>query len=357
VKTYDVMLDPNHNNFILVDDGSVNQFGKEIKFRANLEAELRKGRSHAYYKTKFHESGGALSRTSSTKTDASHATDEGDEEHVPMVLIVVQGGPNTLETVVESLQQKVPVLILADSKGCADLISNACWQNSTDVEILQSLIESSRMFEKMQGSAKQEKVSKAVEQLRFIVEKKADNLINIFRIDSEEGSQTIELAILRAFLNSRQKQYYENLKLSLQWNRVDIAKSEIFTGEEEFTDSQRTHLLEMALVNDKPEFVELMLETGINLKTFLSKRRLYYLYNSQIVRDSERKSPLLQLMKKKHYTNSYITFKGLTKFLKEYLFEDFKPAFLPSDADEKTLHKNLKNFMVIHFRKLALNIK
>jgi len=339
VKIFDVMLDPNHNNFILVDDGSVNQFGKEIKFRANLEAELRKGRSHAYYKTKFHESGGALSRTSSTKTDASHATDEGNEEHVPMVLIVVQGGPNTLETVVESLQKKVPVLILADSKGCADLLSNACWQNSTDVEILQSLIESSRMFEKMQGSAKQEKVSKAVEQLRFIVEKKADNLINIFRIDSEEGSQTIELAILRAFLNSRQKQYYENLKLSLQWNRVDIAKSEIFTGEEEFTDSQRTHLL------------------GINLKTFLSKRRLYYLYNSQIVRDSERKSPLLQLMKKKHYTNSYITFKGLTRFLKEYLFEDFKPAFLPSDADEKTLHKNLKNFMVIHFRKLVLNIK
>ena len=43
-----------------------------------------------------------------------------------MVLIVVQGGPNTLLTVAEAIKQKTPVLILAGSKGCADLISNAC---------------------------------------------------------------------------------------------------------------------------------------------------------------------------------------------------------------------------------------
>jgi len=207
------------------------------------------------------------------------------------------------------------------------------------------------MFERLRGDAKEKKVVKAIEQLRLIVQKKAENLINVFRLDSEEGSQTIELAILRAFLNSRQKRYYENLKLSLQWNRVDIAKSEIFTGEEEFTDSQRTHLLEMALVHNKPEFVELMLETGINLKAFLSKRRLYYLYNAQIVRDAERKCPLLQLFKKKYYTDSFITFRGLVKFLKEYLFEDFKPAFLPVDADD--LQRDLKNFMVIKSRLLS----
>lgn len=45
----DTFLDPNHTHFILVDDGSENQFGKEIEFRASLENELRKGHSLKYY--------------------------------------------------------------------------------------------------------------------------------------------------------------------------------------------------------------------------------------------------------------------------------------------------------------------
>lgn len=65
---------------------------------------------------------------------------------------------------------------------------------------------------------------------------------------------------------------------------MDIAKTDIFTGEEEFTDRQKSNLLEMALIHNKPEFVELLLETGVDLKSFLNKRRLYFLYNSQIVR-------------------------------------------------------------------------
>ncbi len=32
-KNTDVLLDPNHTHFILVDDGSEGQFGKEIEFR------------------------------------------------------------------------------------------------------------------------------------------------------------------------------------------------------------------------------------------------------------------------------------------------------------------------------------
>ena len=52
VVSTDTFLDMNHTHFILVDDGSENQFGKEIEFRANLENELRKGRSLKYYQQK-----------------------------------------------------------------------------------------------------------------------------------------------------------------------------------------------------------------------------------------------------------------------------------------------------------------
>ena len=49
--------------------------------------------------------------------DEDDIQDEDDmrNESVPMILIVVQGGPNTLITVEESLKQMVPVLVLAVS--------------------------------------------------------------------------------------------------------------------------------------------------------------------------------------------------------------------------------------------------
>ena len=56
---------------------------------------------------------------------------ENEIEKVPMVLICVQGGFYSLETIVKSIEKNIPVLILAESKGCADLIANACSSSSS----------------------------------------------------------------------------------------------------------------------------------------------------------------------------------------------------------------------------------
>ena len=58
------------------------------------------------------------------------------------------------------------------------------------------------------------------------------------------------------------------------------AKSDIFTGEEMFEPIQLENLMELALIENKPNFVELLLENGLNLKSFLTQRRLIFLYNS-----------------------------------------------------------------------------
>ena len=42
-----------------------------------------------------------------------------------MILIVVNGGPNTFETVYNAMDKAIPILVLKESKGCADLIANA----------------------------------------------------------------------------------------------------------------------------------------------------------------------------------------------------------------------------------------
>ena len=69
-------------------------------------------------------------------------------------------------------------------------------------ETLISLIEDSKMFEKLKNTPSYDiEVDKAEKKLEYIVSKLSENLINVFKLDSEEGSQDIELAILRAFLN------------------------------------------------------------------------------------------------------------------------------------------------------------
>lgn len=57
----------------------------------------------------------------------------------------------------------------------------------------------------------------------------------------------------------------------------------IFTGEEEFKFIELAYLLELALVENKPKFVEYILENGLNLKSFVTINRLKFLYNSQKV--------------------------------------------------------------------------
>jgi hypothetical protein len=82
---------------------------------------------------------------------------------------------------------------------------------------------------------------------------------------------------------ARKKAVYENLQLALRWNRCDIAKEHILTGEQEFKSYQLMNLMETALLHNNHDFVKLFLENGLNLKTFLTKKRLYFLYNAHIV--------------------------------------------------------------------------
>jgi transient receptor potential cation channel subfamily M protein 3 len=70
----------------------------------------------------------------------------------------------------------------------------------------------------------------------------------------------------------------------MYWNRDDVAKEYIFTGEEEFNDKELETLMEIALLENKPKFVEMLLENGLSLKDFLTSSRLISFYNLHEVR-------------------------------------------------------------------------
>nr|XP_047123802.1 transient receptor potential cation channel subfamily M member-like 2 [Hydra vulgaris] len=82
-------LDHNHTHHLMVDDGSIGKYGKEIPLRSRLEEYIMK------------------------------------EVHVPSVLMVIEGGPGTLDTVLAALMKEPPlsVVIIVGSGRAADLLA------------------------------------------------------------------------------------------------------------------------------------------------------------------------------------------------------------------------------------------
>lgn len=62
------------------------------------------------------------------------------------------------------------------------------------------------MFDKFKNTPQfDEEVNKALEKLKYIASRIDDNLVHVFRLDSEDCGQDIELTILRVFLNCKYK--------------------------------------------------------------------------------------------------------------------------------------------------------
>ncbi|XP_012589782.1 PREDICTED: transient receptor potential cation channel subfamily M member 5 [Condylura cristata] len=89
--------------------------------------------------------------------------------------------------------------------------------------------------------------------------------------------------------------YLDELKLAVAWDRVDIARSEIFNGDVEWKSRHLEEVMMDALVSDKPEFVRLFVDNGADVADFLTLGRLQQLYRSVAPR-----SLLFGLLRRKH---------------------------------------------------------
>ena len=92
----------------------------------------------------------------------------------------------------------------------------------------------------------------------------------------------LDAAILSALFRSRHLSATEKLCLTLAWNRVDIARSEIFVYGQEWQEGALDEAMMEALVNNRIDFVKLLLETGVQMAKFLTIPRLEELYNSKL---------------------------------------------------------------------------
>lgn len=112
---------------------------------------------------------------------------------------------------------------------------------------------------------------------------KNKNLITVFRIQdrTDVDSQELDQTILTALFKSQHLSPPEQLSLALTWNRVDIAKSEIFVYGQEWPLGSLDEAMMQALEHDRIDFVKLLLENGVSMKKFLTIPRLEELYNTK----------------------------------------------------------------------------
>ncbi|KAB1280528.1 Transient receptor potential cation channel subfamily M member 6 [Camelus dromedarius] len=216
-----------HSHFILSDDGTVGKYGNEMKLRRNLEKYLSLQKIHSC-----------------------------SRQGVPVVGLVVEGGPNVILSVWETVKDKDPVVVTLRPQVKEELICMI--QNTFNF----SLKQSKHLFQIL---------------MACMVHRDS---ITIFDADSEE-SQDLDLAILTALLKGTNLSASEQLNLAMAWDRMDIAKKHILIYGQHWKPGSLEQAMLDALMMDRVDFVKLLIEYGVNLHRFLTIPRLEELYNTK----------------------------------------------------------------------------
>ena len=132
-------------------------------------------------------------------------------------------------------------------------------------------------------SQKQSVIDDIIKNIELTLDPMYAQYLTICKTSNGEGE--IDVAILQALLKAKgkgvrnEKSIQSQLRLALKWNRVDIAKDYILTAENKAIVGSLDNLMFSAIKDDRYEFVDLFLENGFSLKSFLTYRILLKLYN------------------------------------------------------------------------------
>ncbi|KAI4562008.1 hypothetical protein MJG53_017062 [Ovis ammon polii x Ovis aries] len=261
-------LDNNHSHFILVEPGAPGEGDGPTELRLRLEKYISEQRT-------------GYGGTSSIE--------------IPVLCLLVNGDPSTLERISRAVEHAAPWLILAGSGGIADVLAALVNQP----HVLAPQVAEKQFREKFPSEhVSREDVVRWTGLLQTIVAHR--HLLTVHDFE-QEGSEELDTVILKALVkacksHSQEAQdYLDELKLAVAWDRVDIAKSEIFNGDVEWKSSDLEEVMMDALVSNKPEFVRLFVDNGADVADFLTYGRLQQLYRSVAP-----KSLLFDLLQRKH---------------------------------------------------------
>eukprot|EP00116_Pleurobrachia_bachei_P019070 sb/3479332/ len=192
-------LDPNHTHFLLADDGTQYSYGKEIEFRAALEQRL-----------------------------SEHFTTDG--ALLPQICILVEGGPNSIKTVVETVKLKNPVIVIAGSGRASDVIAeaykvsqpNEAFDGNGQKIKIRTIMHNEKLMEIIRrhfpssNEAQQNSMAEGVKELF-----QHDRLLTIYELnDSREFDRPLLSAIIQG--NSEGTSSLASMRLAITWNRPGL---------------------------------------------------------------------------------------------------------------------------------------
>uniref|UniRef100_A0A8C8DVH4 non-specific serine/threonine protein kinase n=1 Tax=Oryzias sinensis TaxID=183150 RepID=A0A8C8DVH4_9TELE len=224
-----VCLNGFHSHFLLVDDGTLGKYGCQQGLRRKLEKHIQQQKIHP------------------RKSLCG----------VPMVCVVVEGGPSIAFTVLDyvSSAPPVPVFVFEGSGRAADLLSFLHKQTAND-----------RYFNKHSPD------------LQCMEHRES---ITIF--DSESDDQMApDAAILSTTLKGTKASPAEQLNMALAWDQADIAQKDILVYGQHWPVGSLEKAMLDALVLDRVSFVKMLIDNGMTMSHFLTVERLEDLYNTPL---------------------------------------------------------------------------
>uniref|UniRef100_A0A4W6FV62 non-specific serine/threonine protein kinase n=1 Tax=Lates calcarifer TaxID=8187 RepID=A0A4W6FV62_LATCA len=207
-----VCLNGFHSHFLLVDDGTLGKHGCQQGFRKKLEKHIQLQKIHPRL-----------------------------NQGVPVVCVVVEGGPAIVSTVLDYVSNvpPVPVLVFEGSGRAADLLAFLHKQTAAD-----------RYACVPQQSVK------------------------------SEDQTAPDAAILTATLKGTKASPAEQLSMALAWDRADIAQKDVLVYGQHWQVGSLEQAMLDALVMDRVGFVKLLIDNGMTMCRFLTVDRLEELYNT-----------------------------------------------------------------------------
>ena len=143
---------------------------------------------------------------------------------MPRVLIVVQGGPYTLDSTHEAVMSSCPVVLVADSGGVASMLHKFL----TSARDPSSPYHREGLLPDKIGDKKPNE--RQIEMLQDILDKEMERLdqglealISSFEFHEGSGKTELDLHILNAIISDTSRPE-DRLKLAVEWNRVDVVE-------------------------------------------------------------------------------------------------------------------------------------
>ncbi|XP_063713304.1 transient receptor potential cation channel subfamily M member 1-like isoform X4 [Symsagittifera roscoffensis] len=264
--------------------------------------------------------------------------DPSDSQHfngvglnIPTVLILIGGDFDTFERAANAVEKEIPIILCEGSGLATDIIASGIRvsQKSADFklskeqeQVLVKLMETQLSTKPPKGKIFPSALFEGSRHLPFLRKcVKHRKMVFFYRIDLSVSH--LDVAIMRALLKSGPARRKDPVQLAVRWNRCDevvedhLKSPQTGLGGSRFQQSSRgspdkrlgmfgktgfdinekpniKELVTQALLEDKPEFIKLFLEHGLDIRKYLTTNQLAQIYEASC----SVYPPLVKLLKK-----------------------------------------------------------